>query len=339
MSGGVDLPKTQRVILFRKRPEGMPSEDCFLLSEAPVPDIGDGEVLVKTHFLSIDPYMRNAMGGGANYGPLNPGGVMIGRGTGVVVQSRHPDFAVGDAVQSEFGWREYVALKGDGLRKLPPDLQPLSLSLGVVGQSAATAWVGLRDVAGVQAGETIVVSAAAGAVGSAVGQIGRILGCRVVGTAGGPEKCRHAVEDLGFDACVDYKAGDLSDAIASAVPEGIDVYFDNVGGETLDAVLENVNEGARVAICGQISQYNLATPRPLKNINVLLAKGVMMQGFRIGSRLDRRDQALDELMGWWRAGKLEWRETVSDGFETAPAALINMLSGGNVGKQVVRVAA
>ncbi len=161
----------------------------------------------------------------------------------------------------------------------------------------------------------------------------------MVGTAGGPEKCRHAVEDLGFDACVDYKAGDLSKAIASAVPEGIDVYFDNVGGETLDAVLDNVNEGARVAICGQISQYNLATPRPLKNINVLLAKGVIMQGFRIGGRLDRRDQALDELMAWWRDGKLEWRETVSEGFETAPTALINMLSGGNVGKQVVRVAA
>jgi NADPH-dependent curcumin reductase CurA len=278
------------------------------------------------------------MGGGAHYGPLNPGDVMIGRGAGVVVESRHKDFAVGDAVQSEFGWREYVALQGDGLRKLPPDLKPLSLSLGVVGQSAATAWVGLRDVAKVQRSETIVVSAAAGAVGSAVGQIGRILGCRVVGIAGGPEKCRHVVEDLGFDACVDYKAGRLSAALAEAVPEGIDVYFDNVGGETLDAVLENVNEHARLAICGQISQYNLAKPRPLENIGVMLGKSVMMQGFRIGARLDRRDQALGELIDWWRAGKLNYRETVSEGFETAPVAFINMLTGGNRGKQVVRVA-
>ena len=337
MTDEATLPETQRVILFNKRPDGMPTEDCFLLCEAPVPEIGDGAVLVKTHFLSIDPYMRNAMRGGGNYGPLNPGDVMIGRGAGVVVASRHPDFQVGDAVQSEFGWREYVALKGDGLRKLPPDLEPLSLSLGVVGQSAATAWVGLRDVAKVQRGETVVVSAAAGAVGSAVGQIGRIVGCRVVGIAGGPEKCRHAVEDLGLDTCLDYKAGGLSGQLGKAVPEGIDVYFDNVGGETLDAVLERVNEGARVAICGQISQYNLARSRPLENIGVLLAKGVMMQGFRIGSRLDRRDQALEELLGWWRDGRLEYRETVSDGFETAPAALINMLSGGNRGKQVVRV--
>jgi len=337
MMDEVTLPDNQRVILFNKRPDGMPTEDCFLLSEAPVPEIADGEVLVKTHFLSIDPYMRNAMRGGGNYGPLNPGDVMIGRGAGVVVASRHADFKPGDAVQSEFGWREYVALKGDGLRKLPPDLEPLSLSLGVVGQSAATAWVGLRDVAKVQRGETIVVSAAAGAVGSAVGQIGRILGCRVVGIAGGLEKCRHAVEDLGFDTCLDYKAGDLSGQLGKAVPEGIDVYFDNVGGETLDAVLEHVNEEARVAICGQISQYNLARPRPLENIGVLLAKGVMMQGFRIGSRLDRRDQALEELLGWWRDGRLEYRETVSEGFETAPAALLNMLSGGNRGKQVVRV--
>lgn len=334
----MELPATQRVILFQKRPEGMPTEACFLLSEAPVPEIGEGEVLVKTHFLSIDPYMRNAMGGGANYGPLNPGDVMIGRGAGVVVVSRHPDFEPGDGVQSEFGWREYVALKGDGLRKLAVDLKPLSLSLGVVGQSAATAWVGLRDVAKVQAGETIVVSAAAGAVGSAVGQIGRIIGCRVVGIAGGPEKCRHVVDDLGFDACVDYKAGNLPNQIAAAVPEGIDVYFDNVGGETLDAVLENVNEHARVAICGQISQYNLTKPRPLENIGVMLGKSVMMQGFRIGARLDRRDEALEELLGWWRAGRLEYRETVSEGLESAPAAFINMLTGGNRGKQVVRVA-
>ena len=239
--------------------------------------------------------------------------------------------------KSEFGWREHVVLNGDGLRKLAPDLQPLSLSLGVVGQSAATAWVGLHDVGEITAGETIVVSAAAGAVGSAVGQIGRITGCRVVGIAGGPDKCRHVVEELGFDDCIDYKAGNLSDALRQSVPEGIDIYYDNVGGETLEAALEHVNEEARFPICGQISRYNLKEPAVLRNVHVLLDKGVRLQGFRIGSRLERRDEALEVLLGWWRDGRLKYRETVSKGFETAPAALINMLSGGNYGKQVVQV--
>lgn len=328
---------THREFLFAKAPDGMPDAACFELVEAAMPQAGPGEVLVKTHFLSIDPYMRRAMGGSKNYGQMRPGTVMIGRGAGVVLESRHPDFAPGDAVQSEFGWREHVVLKGDGLRKLASDLQPLSLSVGIVGQSAATAWVGLHDVGEIKAGETVVVSAAAGAVGSAVGQIARIRGCRVVGIAGGPDKCRHVVDDLGFDDCIDYKAGDLTSALAAAVPEGIDIYYDNVGGETLEAALEHVNAEARVPICGQISRYNATEPGVLRNVHVLLDKGVRLQGFRIGTRLARRDEALAQLLAWWRAGKLNYRETVSQGFETAPAALVNMLSGGNYGKQVVKV--
>lgn len=328
---------THREIRFVKAPEGMPTEDCFEVVEVAKPQAGEGEVLVATHFLSIDPYMRRAMSGIQRYGGLKPGSTMIGRGAGIVVESHHPDFAPGDAVQSEFGWREHTVLKGDGLRKLAPDLQPLSLSLGVVGQSAATAWVGLHDIGRIKEGETVVVSAAAGAVGSAVGQISQLRGCRVVGIAGGAEKCRHVVEELGFDDCVDYKAGDLVEALGAAVPEGIDIYYDNVGGETLNAVLEHVNEGARVPVCGQISQYNSPEPIPLRNPKVFLDKKIMIQGFLIGAHLERRDHALNELLQWWRDGKLKYRETVSEGFETAPKALINMLNGGNYGKQVVKV--
>jgi NADPH-dependent curcumin reductase CurA len=264
---------------------------------------------------------------------------MIGRGAGVVIESRHPDFKTGDAVQSEFGWREHVVLDGKGLRKLPPDLEPLSLSLGLIGQSGATALVGLVDIAGIKAGETVVVSAAAGAVGSAVGQIARIKGCRAIGIAGGPEKCRHVVADLGFDDCVDYKAGPIGPALTTAAPNGVDIYFDNVGGDILDAILLHLNADARVPICGQISQYNASDSRGLRNFGVILNKCVRVQGFRIGNHLARRDAALGELMDWYRAGRLKYRETVAEGLEQAPVALINMLSGGNTGKQVVRLAA
>jgi NADPH-dependent curcumin reductase CurA len=242
-------------------------------------------------------------------------------------------------VQSEFGWREHAVLDGRGLRKLPADLKPLSLSLGVIGQSGATAMVGLVDIAGIKAGETVVVSAAAGAVGSSVGQIARIKGCRAIGIAGGAEKSHHVVADLGFDDCIDYKAGPIEPALDKAVPQGIDIYFDNVGGDILDAVMLRLNMNARVPVCGQISQYNASQRQGLRNVGIILDRSVMLRGFRIGSHLARRDQALDELMDWFRAGRLKFRETIAEGLESAPAALINMLSGGNIGKQVVRLAA
>ena len=332
---------THREIVYVRAPEGMPDAGCFRVVEAPIPRPADGQVLVRTHFLSIDPYMRRQMGGGHGQyaNPLKPGDVMIGRGAGVVIESRHPDFRIGDPVQSEFGWREHVVLDGRGLRKLPADLKPLSLGLGIVGQSGATAMVGLVEIAGIKAGETVVVSAAAGAVGSAVGQIARIKGCRAIGIAGGAEKCRHVVADLGFDACVDYKAGPIEPALAEAAPQGVDIYFDNVGGDILDAVMTRLNMNARVPVCGQISQYNASQRHGLRNVGVILDKSVKIQGFRIGSHLARRDQALDELMDWFRAGRLRYRETVAEGLEAAPTVLINMLSGGNIGKQVVRLAA
>ena len=330
-----------REIKYVRAPDGMPDAGCFRLVEVPMPEPADGQVLARTHFLSIDPYMRRQMGGGHGQYPnaLKPGDTMIGRGVGVVIESRHPDFRVGDPVQSEVGWREHVVLDGRWLRKLPSDLQPMSLGLGMVGQSGATAVVGLVEIARIKAGETVVVSAAAGAVGSAVGQIARIKGCRAIGIAGGAEKCRHVVEDLGFDACVDYKAGPVGPALAEAAPKGIDIYFDNVGGGILDAVLPLLNQNARVPICGQISQYNRRERDGLRNVGVFLDKCVMLQGFRIGSHLARRDAALDELMDWYRAGRLKYRETVAEGLEAAPDALVNLLSGGNIGKQVVRLAA
>ncbi len=334
----MSTPQMHKEFRYVRAPRGPVEESCFELVEAPVPRPDKGQVLARTHYLSMDPYFRRQMSESANYAnALKLGGLMIGRGVGVIVESRHPDFKVGDAVQSEFGWREHAVLDGRGLRKLEADLQPLSLSLGLVGQSGATAWVGLFDVARMQAGETVAVSAAAGAVGSVVGQIAKIMGCRAIGIAGGPEKCRHVVEDLGFDACIDYKAGPIDAALAEAAPKGIDVYFDNVGGDVLDAVLLRLAQNSHVAVCGQISQYDTTERAGLRNFGALLDNSVTITGFRIGSRLDRRDHALGELQAWWREGRLKWRETVAEGIEQAPAAFINMLRGGNTGKQVVRL--
>lgn len=330
---------THKEVLYLKAPEGLVDDSLFRVVEAPVPVPGDGQVLARTHFLSIDPYMRRQMSGGHGYAyALKPGSVMIGRGVGVVVESRARGYAVGDVVQSEFGWREHAVLDAKGLRKVAPDLQPSSLSLGIVGQSGATAWVGLMDVANMKAGETVLVSAAAGAVGSAVGQIAKLHGCRAIGIAGGADKCHHVVADLGFDACVDYKAGPLQDGLVKAAPDGFDIYFDNVGGEILDAALPLLRLNARVPVCGQISQYNATGERyAMRNTNAILDKCVRIEGFRIGNRLARRDQALGELLSWYRAGKLKWRETVAVGIEQAPAALANIFRGGNYGKQVVRL--
>ncbi len=287
---------THREIQFVKVPVGMPDESCFRLVEAPVPEPGPGQVLARTHFLSIDPYMRRRMGGSRGEGiPL--GTTMIGRGAGVVVESCHPDFSPGDRVQSEFGWREHAVLDGTGLRKVAKDLEPLSLSLGTVGQSGATAWVGLHDIGHMKQGETVVVSAAAGAVGSVVGQLARLAGCRAVGIAGGPDKCRHVTEDLGFDAAVDYKSPTFAADLAAAVPDGVDIYFDNVGGEVLDAVAMHLNVGARIPMCGQISQYNASEPRGFRNVGVLLDRSAMIQGFRIGTFSSR--SAMQRWKDFW----------------------------------------
>jgi NADPH-dependent curcumin reductase len=329
---------TTRQFLFVRSPDGMPDPGCFELVTRPMPVPAEGQVLVRMSYLSIDPYFRRQMAGAHGYRDgLRPGATMIGRGIGEVVESRFAGLAPGDFVLGETGWREHAALDGKALRKLDPAIQPLSLYLGLLGQSGGTAGIGLFDIARLQPGESMLVSAAAGAVGSAAGQIAKILGCRAIGVAGGPDKCRHVVDDLGFDACLDYKAGDLNGQIERTAPEGIDVYFDNVGGEVLDAVLAHLNLNARVAVCGMISQYNAASPAGIRNIGAVLDKCATIQGFRVGLYLPQRDAALVRLTQWFREGRLEYRETVFDGIESAPAAFINMLEGKNLGKQVVRL--
>jgi NADPH-dependent curcumin reductase len=327
---------THREFIYVRAPDGMPDAGCFRLVEAPMPSPADGQDLVRTRHLSIDPYMRRQMGGGrGSYaGSLRPGEVMIGRGAGVVIESRHPNFRVGDPLQGEFGWREHVVLDARGLRKLPADLQPLSLSLGLLAQSGATALVGLVDIAAIKAGETVIVSA----VGSAAGQIARIKGCRTIGFAGGAEKCRHVVADLGFDAAIDYKAGPIEPALAGAAPDDVDVYFDNVGGDILDAVLGRLNVHARVAICGQISQYNSRERRGLTNVGVILDKCVTVRGFRSGDHLARRDQALDELIGSAPVASSSARRSPKVSTR-GPGRARQHAVGGNIGKQVARLAA
>jgi NADPH-dependent curcumin reductase len=327
-----------RQILFVRAPEGMPDPGCFDMVTRPMPVMGEGQVLARIIYLSIDPYFRRQMAGAHGYRDgLRPGAVMIGRGIGEVLESRFAGLKPGDFLLGETGWREHAALDGNTLKKLDPAIQPLSLYLGLLGQSGGTAGIGLFDIARLQPGETMLVSAAAGAVGSAAGQIAKILGCRAIGIAGGADKCRHVVADLGFDACLDYKAGDLPAQIAAAAPGGIDVYFDNVGGEVLDAVLPHLNMNARVAMCGQISQYNTGKPIGIHHIGALLDKCATIQGFRVGQRLQERDAALVRLTQWYREGRLKYRETVANGLDSAPAAFISMLKGANLGKQVVRL--
>ncbi len=326
-----------RHFLYVREPFGSIDTTSFQVAEAAMPVAGPGQVLARTLYLSIDPYMRRAIGGARGYGGLKPGAVMIGRGVGVVTESRSPEFRAGDIVQSEFGWREHAVLEANGLRKLDPAIRPYSLGLGLLGQSGATAWVGLNEIAHIKSGETVVVSAAAGAVGSAVGQIAKLKGCRAIGIAGGTEKCRHVIDDLGFDACIDYKAGPISGMLLAAAPGGIDIYFDNVGGEILDAVLPQLATNARIAICGMISQYQVSERAGLRNVVALLDKCATMTGFRIGNHLEARERAWDDLGQWFRDGRLRYRETVAEGFEATPAALVSMLRGDNIGKQVVRV--
>ena len=337
------MPQSAKRVVLVSRPVGEPKASDFRTEDYTAPTPGPGQVLLRTIWLSLDPYMRGRMSDGPSYAaPVPIGGVMEGGTVSEVIASDNPGFARGDIVLSRAGWQTHAISDGKGLAKIDPKIAPISTAVGVLGMPGMTAYTGLLDIGKPQAGETVVVAAASGAVGSAVGQIARIKGCRTIGIAGGLEKCRHVVTDLGFDDCIDYKAGPIGPALAKATPRGVDIYFDNVGGDILDAVLPRLNMDARVPVCGQISQYN-RSERPesrqgLRNVGVFLDKCVMLQGFRIGSHLARRDKALDELMQWFRAGRLKFHETVGEGLEEAPAALVNMLSGGNIGKQVVRLA-
>jgi NADPH-dependent curcumin reductase CurA len=328
-----------RRVLYARRPREKLTADCFALDEAPAPSPGAGQILIRNRFLSIDPYQRRQMLGVQGYPTeLREGGVMIGRGVGEIVETRDADWRVGEAVLGDFGWQHYALAEGRALRRVDAQVDPLSLHLGMLGPSGETAWYGLTQLGRPEAGQTVLVSAAGGAVGSAVGQIARILGCRVLGIAGGAQKCADVVREFGFDACLDHRDPELEHRIAEAAPDGVDVYFDNVGGAVLDAVLPSLAMRARIALCGLIAHYDTTRPFAFRHIMRLLDQSVTLTGFRIGFVApELRETARKQLAQWWREGKLQARETVSDGIESAPAALMGLLEGGNMGKRIVRL--
>lgn len=325
-----------RQVILKARPRGVPKLGDFELVETAMPSPGDGEILCRTIYLSLDPYMRGRMNEAKSYAPsVELGQPMVGGTVSEVIASRHPGFAPGDIVAGYDGWQAYAVARGG--RKLDAKQAPISTALGVLGMPGMTAYVGLLDIGQPKAGETVVVSAASGAVGSAVGQIAKINGCRAVGVAGGPEKCRYVVEELGFDACVDYKGEDVFDGLKRACPQGIDVYFENVGGKVLEAVLRLINRYARIPLCGLVSQYNAPQLPPGPNIGPLLWNRALIKGFIIGDHLDRQAAFLADCTRWVREGRLKYREDVVEGLERAPSALIGLLEGKNFGKLLVRV--
>lgn len=327
-----------RRVVLRRRPVGVPRPDDFELIESPLPRPDEGEILCRTIYLSLDPYMRGRISGVKSYAKgVDPGDLMVGGTVSEVVESRHAGFARGDLVTGYDGWQAYGLSKGVSVRTLDPTRAPISTALGVLGMPGMTAYVGLLDFGRPKPGETVVVSAASGAVGSAVGQIAKLKGCRVVGIAGGRAKCDYAVDELGFDACVDYKAGDLFAGLCRACPNGVDVYFDNVGGEILQAVLRLVNPHARVPLCGLISQYNAPEPPPGPNWGTLLINRVLVKGFIVSDHLDRLPEFLREATAWVGEGRLRYREDVVVGLDQAPAAFIGLLEGQNFGKLLVKV--
>ncbi len=335
------MPDVNRQITLAARPVGYPKESDFRQIEAPMPVPGPGEALVKIVYLSLDPYMRGVMNETSLYRPtLKLGDLMLGGAVGKVTLSNHPDLRKGDIVEGMFGWQEYTVTDGKGLRRIDPNAAPISTALGVLGMPGLTAYFGLLEVGRPKAGEVVLVSGGAGAVGSVVGQIAKMQGCRVIGIAGADAKINHMMRDYGYDAVFNYKSVENYYAVLSEMcPDGVDVYFDNVGGAITDAALRVLNKGARVAICGQISQYNVERPetgpRPLP---LLLFKQARAEGFLVSQFEDRYPQALEQLTHWLREKKLKYREDIVEGIDNAPAAFIAMLHGRNIGKQLVKLA-
>jgi NADPH-dependent curcumin reductase len=332
-------PSRNRQIVLVTRPTGLPSPANFAMVDGPIPEPADGDVLTRTLWLSLDPYMRGRMSDRKSYAaPVPVGGVMVGRTVGRVMVSRHPGFAPGDLVLAYGGWQDYAVGPGRALRKLDPTTAPVSTALGVLGMPGMTAYVGLLDIGRPRAGETVVVSAASGAVGAVVGQIAKIKDCRAVGIAGGPEKCRYVVDTLGLDACVDYRAPGFGEALARACPRGIDVYFENVGGAVQRAVWPLLNDFARVPVCGLIAQYNDEAPSPGPDLWSVLAKRLTVRGFIVTDHASRFEEFLRDVSAWVREGRIRYREDVVEGLERAPDAFIGLLQGRNFGKLIVRIA-
>jgi NADPH-dependent curcumin reductase CurA len=335
---------THQQILLASRPVGEATVDNFRLVETEVPALNDGEVLVRVHYLSLDPYMRMRMNDAKSYAaPQALGAVMVGGTAGEVVASRSPHFSVGDKVVGSGGWQQYHVVDANQrslLRKVDASRVPLSAYLGAVGMPGVTAWMGLTQILLPKPGETIVVSAASGAVGSAVGQLAKARGCRAVGIAGGADKCAYVVDELGFDACIDHKAqrapGALQAALQAACPEGVDGDFENVGGVILDAVMSQMNAFGRIALCGMISGYNGGSI-PMANPKLILTQRLKLEGFIVGERIELWPQALKELGALVASGALKYRESIANGLENAPEAFLGLLKGHNFGKQLVKL--
>ncbi|WP_427912168.1 NADP-dependent oxidoreductase [Ramlibacter sp. MMS24-I3-19] len=338
------MPKN-RQILLDNRPEGEASASNFKLVTTETPPLRDGQVLVRHHYLSLDPYMRGRMNEGKSYAQPQPlGQVMVGGTVGEVVESKHARYAPGDKVQGMGGWQEYSVVDAGqpgALRKVDTTQVPLSHYLGAVGMPGVTAWYGLVKIIDPKPGQTVVVSAASGAVGSAVGVLAKARGARAVGVAGGADKCRYVTDDLGFDACIDYKqhkdANSLSKALKEACPGGIDGYFENVGGMVLDAVMLRANAFARIAMCGMIAGYN-GEPIPMAYPQLILTNRMRVEGFIVSEHMEVWPEALKELGTLVGTGKLRPRETVAQGIESAPEAFLGLLKGRNFGKQLVKLA-
>jgi NADPH:quinone reductase len=332
------LLKTNRRVTMASRPEGFPKDSDFALDEADVGEPGPGEVLVRVLWVSVDPYQRGRMSQVRSYAKaLEVGDVITSQSLGEVVESQDGRYEPGDLVLGQLGWQEHAVARGGALRRVPELLDPPTLALHVVGMTGMTAYFGLLDVGRPKPGDTVVVSGAAGAVGQVVGQIAKLAGCRTVGIAGGPDKCTDCTV-YGYDVALDYKDEGFRETLKSACPDGVDVYFDNVGGEVSAAVHGRLNVGARIVICGQVSQYNLERPEPTFHPSLLIVYRARMEGFLVTDYAHRYDEAAMRLARWVAEGKLKWREDVTDGLENAPAAFMGMLRGENRGKALVKVA-
>ncbi|MDX1982735.1 MAG: NADP-dependent oxidoreductase [Bryobacteraceae bacterium] len=334
------MQSANKQVLLAERPTGFPEESNFRLVETAMPRPGEGEFLVAIAYLSVDPYMRGRMNEARSYAdPVKIGEVMTGGAVGRIVESRHAKFQAGDYVVGPFGWQQYAISDGVGVRRVDPAVAPISTSLGVLGMPGLTAYFGLLDICRPKQGETVVVSGAAGAVGSYVGQIARIKGCRVAGVAGSDEKLAWITSELGFEVGMNYRTcEDYRTRLKQMCPDGVDVYFDNVGGSITDAMFPLLNPRARVAICGQIALYNLDKPDPgPRLLPIVLVRQVKVEGFLVFQFADRYREALTQLTEWVRSGALKYREDIAEGIENAPAAFIGMLKGRNIGKQLVKI--
>lgn len=337
-----DARENRRIVLA-SRPKGKPTVDNFRLETVAVPALGDGEVLLQTEFLSLDPYMRGRMNAGKSYAPgVELGAVMVGGTVSRVVESRNSAFEKGDLVSAYAGWQDYAISDGAGLMKLDPRIPNPSYALGVLGMPGLTAYVGLLDIGQPKPGDTVVLAAATGAVGSVVGQIAKLKGCRVVGIAGGAKKCEYAVEELGYDACVSHYDEDMAEQLAAACPQGIDVYFENVGGSSWEAVMPLLNNFARIPVCGLIAHYNQTElppgPDRMSQLQgMILQRSLKMQGFIVSNYQDRIPAFVADMTGWLAEGKVKYREDLVEGLGNAPEAFLGLFSGNNFGKLVVKV--